>query len=86
MTDNPDLWIFQLIHFGSLGLMMFFGIVKGVSMAIQFLKGSTRMHDAMLKRIMRCPMVFFDTTPAGRIINRFSKDMDECEKKYFFSA
>ena len=33
----------------------------------------------MLKSIMNSPMAFFDKTPSGRIINRFSKDMDECE-------
>ena len=27
----------------------------------------------MLEVIMKAPMAFFDTTPVGRIINRFSK-------------
>ena len=80
VTDNPDLWVYQLIHFASLGVMLTFGIIKGISMAIQFLKGSSRMHDSMLRRVMKCPMVFFDTTPTGRIINRFSKDMDESKR------
>ena len=31
----------------------------------------------MLKSIMNSPMAFFDVTPSGRILNRFSKDMDE---------
>jgi len=31
-------------------------------------------HDTMLDRIVHAPVVFFDSTPIGRIMNRFSKD------------
>lgn len=30
----------------------------------------------MLHAVMRVPLTFFDTTPTGRIISRFAKDVD----------
>lgn len=35
-----------------------------------------QMHLVMLRAVMRAPLTFFDTTPIGRIISRFAKDVD----------
>ena len=74
-----------MIYGISLGVLLLLGIIKAVSLAIRLLAGSSKLHDAMLKRILYSPMAFFDSTPSGRIINRFSKDMDECKllKEHF---
>lgn len=34
------------------------------------------MHIEMLRGILRAPLLFFDITPTGRILARFSKDVD----------
>lgn len=34
------------------------------------------LHNLMLKNIFRLPLSFMDVTPSGRILSRFSKDID----------
>ena len=66
-------------------LLMYFGIfvVNGVFIFVRsltlyfFLCRACRwMHDNLLTRVLKMPMSFFDTTPSGRIINRFSRDTE----------
>lgn len=41
------------------------------------------LHNFTLKRIIRAPMTdFFDVTPAGRIINRMSHDVDTIDNDF----
>ncbi|KAM7188324.1 P-loop containing nucleoside triphosphate hydrolase protein [Naviculisporaceae sp. PSN 640] len=62
-----------------------------VSLSILGTRASKNMlHDA-IKRVLRAPMSFFDTTPLGRITNRFSRDVDvmdnnltDAMRMYFF--
>lgn len=44
------------------------------------LKSANYLHNSMLHSIFRCRMGFFESTPVGRIINRFSKDMEAIEE------
>lgn len=34
-----------------------------------------KLHSQMFNCIIRCPVKFFETTPVGRIINRFASDV-----------
>jgi ABC-type multidrug transport system fused ATPase/permease subunit len=44
--------------------------------ALATLNAAIKLHKHMLSNITRNEMAFFDTTPIGRILNRFSKDVD----------
>ncbi|XP_010683162.1 ABC transporter C family member 2 isoform X1 [Beta vulgaris subsp. vulgaris] len=44
------------------------------------LYAAKRLHDAMLNSILRAPMIFFQTNPLGRIINRFAKDLGDIDR------
>lgn len=46
-----------------------------------YVRASKNLHNKMLSSILRCNMQFFESTPIGRIINRFSKDIEFTETK-----
>lgn len=54
-------------------VMMF---VYSVSLSILGTNSSKVMLRNAVTRVLRAPMSFFDTTPLGRITNRFSRDVD----------
>ena len=63
-----------------------------VTLSILGTKASRVMLQRAMTRVLRAPMSFFDTTPLGRITNRFSKDVDimdnnltDAMRMYFFT-
>ena len=61
-------------HFHVIAGVIMFGVT--LSVAVGCVNASNILHKNLLKRVMQAPMAFFDTTPLGRIMNRFSKDLD----------
>ena len=53
--------------------------LTALGVATRVIKGATIVHNRMFDGLMRCKMSFFDANPSGRILNRFSRDMDERE-------
>lgn len=50
--------------------------VYSVSLSIIGTEASKKLLHRAMQRVLRAPMSFFDTTPNGRVVNRFSKDVD----------
>ncbi|XP_040463337.1 canalicular multispecific organic anion transporter 1 isoform X3 [Falco naumanni] len=62
--------------FGALGVSQaLFLLFATILSAHGAMRASRVMHQQLLGNILRVPMSFFDTTPTGRIVNRFAKDI-----------
>ncbi|XP_022080483.1 ATP-binding cassette sub-family C member 9-like [Acanthaster planci] len=51
-----------------------FGYLTSVATFLSSLAAGKRIHQKVLQNITQSPVRFFDTTPIGRILNRFSVD------------
>ncbi|KAI0232456.1 Multidrug resistance-associated protein 1 [Lamellibrachia satsuma] len=67
----------RLGAYGGFGILqLFFVSMLSIALACGSVCASSKLYSALLGAILRAPVSFFDTTPIGRIVNRFAKDMD----------
>ncbi|KAJ3362294.1 hypothetical protein HDU91_003500 [Kappamyces sp. JEL0680] len=66
-------WLFA---YGALGISSSIFLVLQVLFAWVYcgIQSARVLHITLLENVLRLPQSFFDTTPLGRILNRFSKD------------
>ncbi|ODM94820.1 Multidrug resistance-associated protein 1, partial [Orchesella cincta] len=68
---------FYLSIYGILGVCQGVAILfASLVMAIGTVRASNVLHFLTLERIMRAPLSYFDVTPLGQILNRFSRDVE----------
>ena len=73
-ANSPLPW---LVAYGLIGLLVCSLTVLQLLFLYIFcaIKGSRLLHSQLLNNVLHLPQSFFDTTPLGRILNRFSKDI-----------
>ncbi|EON64929.1 hypothetical protein W97_04163 [Coniosporium apollinis CBS 100218] len=71
-SDGQYIGVYAALGFVQALLMFIFSIMLTV---FGTHASKVMLHRAIV-RVLRAPMSFFDTTPLGRITNRFSKDVD----------
>ncbi|KAM5274228.1 ATP-binding cassette sub-family C member 3 [Ctenodactylus gundi] len=65
-----------------LGVYAALGMLQGIlvmlaafTMAVGGIQAARLLHEALLHNKMHSPQSFYDTTPSGRVLNRFSRDV-----------
>lgn len=69
--------MYAYLSFGTIGIL-FFSDISGRFAAV---RASKRIHDALFASVLHAPTEFYDTTPLGRVMNRFSNDINTIDQK-----
>ncbi|XP_033744160.1 multidrug resistance-associated protein 5-like [Pecten maximus] len=69
-------WYLTVYIYSTLGIIGL-AVLKGVIAGIVMIRASKTLHNNAVRRVMSAPMQFFDANPPGRIINRFSRDIED---------
>ncbi|KAF6033707.1 ABCC5 [Bugula neritina] len=86
IIDNPNIHFYQFVY----GAGVIFLIIAAAFIMLTFttfyLKSTFNQYEKMFSRVLYSPLSFFDVTPSGQVMNRFSKDIDEVEVSLHFTV
>ncbi|CAF0900141.1 unnamed protein product [Rotaria sordida] len=63
------------IYWGIILIFVLITLFRTAVIELMFLNAARVLHNKMFRQLIRAPIVFFDTNPVGRILNRFTKDV-----------
>lgn len=75
-TVSHSLGFYLGIYCGLAVLYAALTFVRSVWYLFSALQASRRLQKGAIRSVMHAPLSFFDTTPIGRILSRFSRDTD----------
>ncbi|XP_028966710.1 ABC transporter C family member 3 [Galendromus occidentalis] len=74
-------WYYLYVYAGMSLANVLFALVANLSAQLTTIRATKPLHDNMLERVVGCSQTFFDQNPVGRIINRFSADLNIVDRK-----
>ncbi|KAG8182128.1 hypothetical protein JTE90_002622 [Oedothorax gibbosus] len=84
-TQRTSETIYRLSVYGTFGFVQVICVVFGSFLLVYAAtKASEFYHNDMLDSVLKSPMSFFDSTPTGRILNRFTTDLDTLDLVMFY--
>nr|UEO57356.1 ABCC2 [Conogethes punctiferalis] len=71
LTTGQHLWIYG----GAVLTIIVFAQLRIITFVVTCVRASQNIHDKVFKNLIMAVKLFFDSSPSGRILNRFSKDL-----------
>ena len=71
----------MLIYAGAIATSLVLITIRVFLFFTVSLRSSQRLHDRMVEATLHAQLSFFDTNPAGRILNRFSRDIGSIDEE-----
>ncbi|EFN65909.1 Sodium leak channel non-selective protein [Camponotus floridanus] len=79
INANPDFSFYRNIYSACIAAILLTSFIRGLAIMFTTIKASTTLHNMFLRKIIGSPLIFFESTPSGRIQNIFSRDIDEID-------
>lgn len=76
-----DTWFYMAIYTGIGFLFAFICCIRDYMVFVQGIKASNLIFLELLDKVFRAKLRFFDLTPIGRIMNRFSRDIESIDQQ-----
>ncbi|EGZ21553.1 hypothetical protein PHYSODRAFT_247392, partial [Phytophthora sojae] len=71
---------FGMWYLGLIVLCSVLTMARALTLIASCMRTSQRLHDQLFRRVLAAPVTrYFDVTPVGRILNRFSNDLDQMD-------
>ncbi|XP_038251340.1 ATP-binding cassette sub-family C member 10 [Dermochelys coriacea] len=74
-NSTLDVNFYLMVYGGIAGANSVFTILRAFLFAYGTIRAATVIHSRLFQRVMKATVTFFDITPTGRILNRFSSDL-----------
>jgi ABC-type multidrug transport system fused ATPase/permease subunit len=80
-NDKVDDWYYLAVYAAIGGVLMISVFFREAVLFWGSITASRRIHRKLLEHVMRAKFRFFDSTPLGQIMNRFSKDIEAVDQE-----
>ncbi|KAF6241708.1 hypothetical protein HO173_000419 [Letharia columbiana] len=78
--DKIDAWYYLIIYALLSLFYIFVSLIREGYIFWGSLRASRTLHRRLLESVARAKLQFFDTTPLGQLMNRFSKDIEAIDQ------